>query len=357
MSDSQSCIVIDNGSSSIKCGFSGEEAPKSIFTNVISPSTEKVGDESLEDNISPIEHGVITNFDLMEKIWQHTFSRELKVPQEERNILTSDSALSPKINREKMTQIMFEKFNVQGLFICIRPILSMYCVGKTSALVLESGDDVTQTVPINEGYYFPYSITKSNLGGKMVTNFLLDKLKESNDEILFNEIKKNSKIIKEKLCRVSLNYDQELKDENTNEIKYKLPDGKEVNLNKELFICPELLFQPNLIGLEIPGIHLQMYNSIMKCENDLRKELYSNIILAGGNTLLNDFHERIHQEAECLAPSSILPKLKVIAQNERKYTAWIGGALIAGLQIFQNNWVTHSDYQESGPQIIHRKCF
>ena len=357
MSDSQSSIVIDNGSSSIKCGFSGEEAPKSIFSNIISPSTGKVGDESLEDNVSPIEHGIITNFDLMEKIWDHTFSRELKVPQEERNILTSDSPLSPKINREKITQIMFEKFNVQGLFICIRPILSLYCVGKTSALVLESGDDVTQIVPINEGYYFPYSITKSNLGGKLVTNFLMDKLKQSNDEALFNEIKKNSKIIKEKLCRVSLNYEEELKDTNTNEIKYKLPDGKEVNLNKELFICPELLFQPDLIGLEIPGIHMQMYNSIMKCENDLRKELYSNIILAGGNTLLNDFHERILQEIECLAPSSILPKLKVIAQNERKYTAWMGGALIAGLQIFQNNWVSHSEYQESGPQIIHRKCF
>ena len=177
MSDSQSNIVIDNGSSSIKCGFSGEEAPKSIFSNIISPSTDKVGDISLEDNVSPIEHGIITNFDLMEKIWEHTFTRELKVPQEERNILTSDSPLSPKINRERITQIMFEKFNVQGLFICIRPILSMYCVGKTSALVLQSGDDVTQVVPINEGYYFPYSTTKSNLGGKMVTNFLMDKLK------------------------------------------------------------------------------------------------------------------------------------------------------------------------------------
>ena len=226
MSDSQSNIVIDNGSSSIKCGFSGEEAPKSIFSNIISPSTDKVGDISLEDNVSPIEHGIITNFDLMEKIWEHTFTRELKVPQEERNILTSDSPLSPKINRERITQIMFEKFNVQGLFICIRPILSMYCVGKTSALVLQSGDDVTQVVPINEGYYFPYSTTKSNLGGKMVTNFLMDKLKERNDEVLFNEIKKNSKIIKEKLCRVSLNYDEELKDKNNNEIKYKLPDGK-----------------------------------------------------------------------------------------------------------------------------------
>ena len=357
MSDSQSNIVIDNGSSSIKCGFSGEEAPKSIFSNIISRSSDKVGDDSLDDNISPIEHGIITNFDLMEKIWEHTFSRELKVPQEERNILTSDSPLSPKINREKMTQIMFEKFNVQGLFICIRPILSMYCVGKTSALVLQSGDDVTQIVPINEGYYFPYSITKSNLGGKLVTNYLNDKLKENNDEVLFNEIKKNSKIIKEKLCRVSLNYEDELKDKNNNEIKYKLPDGKEVNLDKELFTCPELLFKPDLIGMEIPGIHMQMYNSIMKCENELRKDLYSNIILAGGNTLLNDFQERIRQEVECLAPNSLLPKLKVIAQNERKYTAWIGGALIAGLQIFQTNWVNHSEYQDAGPQIIHRKCF
>ena len=304
MTDSQSNIVIDNGSSSIKCGFSGEEAPKSIFSNVISKSIEKVGDDSLDDNISPIEHGIIVDFDSMEKIWEHTFMRELKVSQEERNILTSDSPLSPKMNREKMTQIMFEKFNVQGLFICIRPMLSMYCVGKTSALVVESGDDVTQVVPINEGYYFPYSITKSNLGGKTVTNFLMDKLSKKLDYQSPKELLKLSKIIKEKLCRVSLNYEEELNDSKFNEIQYKLPDGNELKLEKELFICPETLFEPNLTGQEIPGIPLQMYNSIMKCENEMRKDLYSNIILAGGNTLLNDFHERIHQEIQCLAPNS-----------------------------------------------------
>jgi actin len=357
MSDSQSNIVIDNGSSSIKCGFSGEEAPKSIFSNVYSPSTGKVGDESLEDNISPIEHGIITNFEYMEKIWEHTFNRELKVPLEERNILTSDSPLSPKMNRERMTQIMFEKFNVQGLFICIRPMLSMYCVGKTSALVVESGDDVTQVVPINEGYFFPYSITKSNLGGKTVTNFLMDKLRGKSKYESINEIKKLSKIIKEKLCRVSLNYEEELNDTKFNEIQYKLPDGNELKLEKELFICPETLFQPNLTGQEIPGIPMQMYNSIMKCENDIRKDLYSNIILAGGNTLLNDFYERINQEMQCLAPNSLCQKLKVISPSERKYLAWIGGALISGLQNFQANWVTHAEYQEAGPQIIHRKCF
>ena len=358
MTDSQSNIVIDNGSSTIKCGFSGEEAPKSIFLNVISSSTEKIGDDSLEDNISPIEHGIITNFDIMEKIWEHTFIKELKVPQEERNILTSDSPLSPKMNREKITQIMFEKFNVQGLFICIRPLLSMYCVGKTSALVVESGDDITQIVPINEGYYFPYSITKSNLGGKTVTNFLVNKLSEKNsNNISKKELEKSSKIIKEKYCRVSLKFEEELNDIKDNEKQYKLPDGNEILLNKELFICPEILFDPSLIGQEIPGIPIQMYNSIMKCENEIRKDLYSNIILAGGNTLLNDFHERIHQEIQCLAPNSVLPKLKVIAQNERKYTAWMGGALISGLQNFQSNLVTHAEYQEAGPQIVHRKCF
>ena len=357
MSDSQSNIVIDNGSSTIKCGFSGEEAPKSIFSNVISESTEKVGDDTLEDNISPIEHGIITNFDLMEKIWEHTFTRELKVPQEERNILTSDSPLSPKMNRDKMTQIMFEKFNVQGLFICIRPLLSMYCVGKTSGLVVESGDDVTQIVPVNEGYYFPYSITKSNLGGKTVTNFLVDKLSAKNSNIPKKELLKSSKIIKEKYCRVSLNYEEELNDTKNEEKQYKLPDGNEISLNKELFICPEILFEPNIIGQEIPGLPLQMYNSIMKCEIETRKDLYSNIILAGGNTLLNDFYERIYQEMQCLVPNSVLQKLKIISQNERKYAAWMGGALISSLQNFQANLVTHAEYQESGPQIVHRKCY
>lgn len=357
MSDSQPNIVIDNGSSLIKCGFSGEEAPKSIFSNLISKSTEKVGDESLPDNIHPIEHGIITDFESMEKIWSHTFSNELKVSPEERNILTSDSPISPKMNREKITQLMFEKFNVQGLFICIRPMLSMYCIGKTSALVVESGDDLTQVVPVNEGYFFPYSITKSNLGGKTVTELLIKKLKEKNVNWENYDINKIAKNIKEKLCRVSLNYDDEIKNENVTEIEYKLPDGNDVKLGKELFECPEVLFKPDLNDYFIPGIPMQMYNSIMKCENELRKELYSNIILAGGNTLLNDFHERITQEIECLAPNSVLSKLKIMAQSERKYTAWIGGALIAGLPNFQQNWVTHAEYQDAGPQIIHRKCF
>ena len=251
---------------------------------------------------------------------------------------------------------MFEKFNVPGLFVCIRPMLSMYCVGKTSALVVESGDDVTQVVPINEGYYFPYSITKSNLGGKTVTNFLMDKLSSKLNYQSKNELKKLSKIIKEKLCRVSLNYEEELNDPKFNEIQYKLPDGNELKLEKELFICPETLFDPNLTGQEIPGIPMQMYNSIMKCENDIRKDLYSNIILSGGNTLFSKFPERLTEEMKKLCPNSFISKVNINAQSERKYSSWIGGSTLAGLGNFQTMWITHGEYQENGPQVIHRKC-
>ena len=357
MSEQQPNIVIDNGSSFIKCGFSGEEAPKSAFKNVISLTSEKVGEESEADLMHPIEQGIIKDYERMEKIWEYTFNQELRVPSDEKNILTSDISNAPKISREKITQIFFEKFNAQGLFICIRPMLSMYCLGKTNALVVQSGDDLTQVVPIFDGYFYPYTVTKSNLAGKCINDYLIKTMTESN-EILSKlpvfDINKIATDIKEKLCRISLDYDKEIEDQTKNSMLYKLPDGTEFSLEKELFKCPEVIFEPKLNGIEKPGLGLLMYNSILKCEHEQRKELYSNVVLSGGNTLLTDFPDRITLELQKLSSTS---KPKVSAQGERRFTAWIGGSLIAGLSNFQQNWVTHSEYQEAGPQIIHRKCF
>lgn len=356
MSDTQANIVIDNGSGCIKCGFSSEEAPKSIFPNVISKDQTIVGDESLPDLIHPVEHGVITKWDEMEKIWQHTFSNELKVNSDERNVLISDPPIAPKINREKITQIMFEKFNVQGLFISVQAMLSMYSVGKTTGLVVDSGDDVTNVVPIIEGYSFPYTITKSNFGGRAVTNYLMELLAEKGLTFESYENRKSVREIKEKKCCISLDYENKVNDPKINETKCKLPDGKEFKVGKELFVCTESIFKPELMRKEVPGIHWQIYNSIMKSEIEIRKDLYSNIILAGGNTLISSYPERLTMEMQKLAPSSLISKIKVIAQSERKYSAWIGGAILAGLGNFQPMWISHAEYQDAGPQIIHRKC-
>ena len=356
MADTQSNIVIDIGSGSIKCGFSSEEAPKSCFPNVITKDHTIIGDESLSDLLHPVEHGIINKWEEMEKVLQYTFSNELRVNSDERNVLLSDPPIAPKANREKLTQLMFEKFNVQGLFISVQAILSMYSVGKTTGLLVDSGDDLTNTVPIVEGYYFPYTVTKENFGGRAITEYLIYLLSQKGLSFDTYKSRKLVREIKEKVSCIYPDIDNIDKELKVNEMKYELPDGKEFIVDKERFMCAEAIFKPELMKREVPGIQWQIYNSIMKSENEVRKELFSNIILAGGNTLISNYPERLTVEMQKLSSSTMLPKVKVIAQSERKYSAWIGGAIPAGLSNFQSMWISHAEYQEAGPQIIHRKC-
>lgn len=365
MTDTPSSLVIDNGSGSIKCGFSGEEAPKSIFPTCISQETQLVGDESIKDIIYPIRHGIIKDFDSMEKIWEHTFKNELRVPSDDKNILLSDTPIAPKINREKITQLMFEKFNVNGLFMSIQALLSMYSAGKTTGLILDSGYDVTCSVPIIEGYNFPYTITNVNCGGKIITDGIINSINNLYPgKINFNyETRKNINFIKESFTYYSSqgnsqpNNEENNNNNNNNKLnKFMLPDGEEIDIKDILYNCIESVFKPELLGNDIPGIHYQVYNSIMKSESEIRKELYGNIILAGGNTMFIGFPEKLGLEIQKIAPTSLVNKVKIISQNERKYSAWIGGAILAGLTSFQFMWISHNEYQDSGPQVIHRKC-
>jgi actin-related protein len=121
------------------------------------------------------------------------------------------------------------------------------------------------------------------------------------------------------------------------------------------FRAPEALFQPSLIGLESTGIHETTYNSIMKCDVDIRKDLYANIVMSGGTTMYPGIADRMQKEITALAPSSM--KIKIVAPPERKYSVWIGGSILASLSTFQQMWVSKQEYDESGPSIVHRKCF
>lgn len=363
-------IVIDNGSGVLKAGFAGNDKPRITFRSIVGrikhvrviPGGALEGSDifigSRADDYRgalslayPIEHGVVQNWSDMERLWSYVYSKDnLNVPSEDHAVLLTEAPLNPLSNREKTAEIFFESFNVPALFCSMQAILSLYASGRTSGVVLDCGDGVTHVVPVYEGFALPHAITRMDLAGRDVTNNLQLLLRRAGHNLVTSAELETVRQIKETCCFVAP-FDQ-VQDSTSVAAQaksiYQLPDGHSIEVSSEAFRAPEILFQPELIGFESRGVQDCLVNSIMRSDLDVRKTLFSQIVLSGGSTLFRGFGERLLAEVRRhkLAPKDT--KIRIVAPPERLFTTWIGGSILASLGTFKNMWVSRQDYVEDG---------
>ena len=301
----------------------------------------------------PIENGDIKNWDDMEKFWHHTY-KELGVQSEEFPVLLTEAPTNPAAIREKMTETMFEAFRVPALYVANKAVLALFASGRTTGLVLDSGYDTTFSVPIYEGHALPYCVQHLGVGGRHVTLRLLQLLSQRGHTLPINI----ANDVKEKLCHVALDVQNEVSFSSGSR-GYKLPDGKVIFIEgKERLQCPEILFKSSLVGeKDLSGFSEAILESVdTRCDAmlELRRDMYRNIVLSGGNTMFPGLKDRLDHE---LNSKLIHLPPAVIAPPERKLTTWIGGSILGSLPTFQQMWISKEEYSEVGPTIVSRKCF
>lgn len=249
---------------------------------------------------------------------------------------------------------MFEVYNTPAFHVAFEPLLSLYSAGRVTGTIVSSGDGVTFTAPIFEGSAPHHCILRSDFAGRDLTYYLQHLLYKKGYSFTTSSELEIVKDIKEEACYI-------LSKRNTKSLAslkpktFKLPDGTQIQLDQEQYMCPEILFKPDKVFNTGEGLPNMVYNCISNCDIHTRKELYSYVVLTGGTTFFPGFSERLQKELEAVTPTA-LTSVRVVAMPERKYHVWIGGSLQASLTTFNQMWITRQEYNEYGPNIIHRRC-
>ncbi|XP_066983337.1 actin-related protein 2 isoform X7 [Macrobrachium rosenbergii] len=386
-------VVCDNGTGFVKVGYAGCNFPAHIFPSMVGRpiirATNKIGDievkewahfpdlmvgdeasklRSMLEVTYPMENGIVKNWDDMCHVWDYTFGPE-KMGIDPRNckIMLTEPPMNPTKNREKMLEVMFEKYGFAGAFVAIQAVLTLYAQGLQSGVVVDSGDGVTHICPVYEGFTLP-QIRRLDIAGRDITVYLIKLLLLRGYAFNHSADFETVRMMKEKLCYVGYNIEQEQKlaTETTVLVEnYQLPDGRIIKVGGERFEAPEALFQPHLINVEGQGIAELLFDTIQRCDIDIRPELYKHIVLSGGSTMYPGLPSRLERELKQLYLERVLKgdaerlsKLKIRIEDppRRKDMVFIGGAVLADVMKDRDNfWISREEYQEKGVQAALEK--
>lgn len=378
--DKNKVLVCDNGTGFVKCGFAGSNFPKSIFPSLVGRpilrSEEKVegieikdvmvGDEAskLRQMLEiryPLEHGIIRDWDDMNHVWDYTFSQKLGVDPKQCKVLLTEPPLNPRKNREKMLEIMFEKYGFKSVYVAIQAVLTLYAQGLMNGVVLDSGDGVSHIVPVYEGVGLPHLTKRIDVAGRDITQYFIKLLLHRGYAFNRTADFETVRQMKEQLCYVGYDIDLEnrLSTDTTVLVQsYTLPDGRVVKVGRERYMAPEALFTPALIDVDGPGIAEAIFNCINAADMDTRAELYKHIVLSGGSTMYPGLPSRLEKDirgfyAQKVAKGnqSVIDKFQCRIEDppRRKHMVFLGGAVLADIMKDKDSfWANISEYKERG---------
>ncbi len=316
---------------SFKAGFAHEDTPKYVFPLKVLNQIES--DENYSsggmDTKVPLKHGIVTDWDAMEKIWKRTFKNELRVQPEDHRVMLIDAPLASEQQREMATQIMFETFTVSAAYILNSCTASMFATGSLNGCVLEIGHGLTSCVPVCVGRSLqpPADVSQRARGGSDLTDYLTYLIQSETSYVKSARGEMCVKAAKETLCFVSLDPSTEPTPSNES---FFVPDGTRITLSEERWKCPEALFDVSKMsgGSAADGIHELIHNTISHdcCNEEIRPALYGNVVLSGGSTLFPGLQERLEKELRMLAPRGT--NVNVVAPPNRQHWGFDDGAVL-----------------------------
>lgn len=181
-------------------------------------------------------------------------------------MLVTEPPLNPMSHKLTTAQYFFETYSVPAFFMAMQGVLSLFASGKVTGLLLDSGDGVTHCVPIYDGYSLQHAVSRIDLGGRDVTEYLMLLLRRAGYSYYTSAEFELVRKIKEKRCTVNPTPQSEEKYLEDKKVKdpYILPDGSVLELTNEKSRAPEILFSPEKIGLEYMG-SISYNNDMVGC--------------------------------------------------------------------------------------------
>jgi len=414
--DEVGALVFDIGHHTLRAGYAGEDSPKIEVPSVVGVLNEAPDSMEVDgghpgkkyfidttsiqvprkgvETMTYLKDGMVEDWDLFEKMLDHVYHNRMRIEVANHPVLMSEASWNLRQKREKVTELMFEKYNIPAFFLVKNAVLAAFANGRSTGIVVDSGASQTSAVPVHDGYVISQAIVKSPLGGDFVTmqcrNYLEDKgvdltppyLLASKEVVKEGEYPKFTKknnvpevskswhnlMVKQvvqdfqaSVIQVSDSlYDKEVI-ESMPGVHYEFPNGYHRDFGPERFSIPETLFDPHHNMKGVPGSAMGaaqvVTTSVGMCDIDIRPSLYGSVIVTGGNTLISGYTERLNRDLSAKTPPSM--RLKIVSSggtNERRYASWIGGSILASLGTFQQMWISKQEYEEGGKSQVDRKC-